>query len=106
MANPTPPTSPLTWTRIAPATTAGNPPIGLSWAQAVSSIGTSLLLCADGGDVLVVASSITPDVTSMTWTTLAPAAVSPAAGSVLYAPIEGATPHGVYLSPGGRLTFE
>lgn len=100
MALPTPPTSPLTWTRIAPATAAGP---GLSYAPATSSIGASMLYCVDGGTPIRVASGVTPDVASITWTELAPSGNGP---TILYAPIEAAASHGLYLMPNGLLSYE
>lgn len=102
MANPTPPTSPLTWTKI--SCTDGSGP-DLYYASATSSVGTSAIYQVSGGRALVVAAGATPDVTAMTWTTLA-ASTSGAPGAVLsYAPIASSA-HGLYLLPGGDLSYE
>lgn len=104
MALPTPPTSPLTWTKVASA----NPSVGpdLYYTTAISSIGTSKIYQVTGGIPLVVASGVTPDGPTVTWTKLegnGGSTIGPALG---YVPIEASGSHGLYLLPGGRLSYE
>lgn len=99
MAAPTPPSGSLTWTTIP---SAGVGP-ALSYASATSSMQTTIFYTV-GGPILAVGSGAVPDVASMVWTSNA--AASGAYPTLSYAPICAATPHGLYLLPGGVLVYE
>lgn len=100
MALPTAPTGSLTYTKITSSNPSVGPDLFVSSAS-TSSIGTTYFLTTGGGVPLAVAYA--PDQTSITWTNLAGDANGPA---MLYAPIDSAGPHGVYLYPDGRLSSE
>lgn len=104
MALPTPPTSPLTWTRVPSA----NPGVGpdLYYTSATSSIGASRIYQVAGGTPLVVASGVAPDGPTVTWTKLAGTGGSTIGPDLYYVPIEASGSHGLYLLPGGRLAYE
>lgn len=100
MALPTPPSGSATWTKIP---TAGTGP-DLYYTSLTSSVQTMTFYCVTNGPILGVPSGVTPSVTSVTWTTNAPASGS--YPTLAYAPIEATSSHGLYLLPGGRLVYD